>query len=93
MLITGLIAAWGTVWVHENGFRAEKAKVMAFLRPKMNRKVMNEWIGDELTLEAILWEEWISSTLPSLAEDAGIPVLEDQELPDYVSDCNLRSFD
>jgi hypothetical protein len=92
MFVTGVVAISGNViFGTQRSIRAEKARIIALLNPKVNKWAMQDWIPDDLTFEAILWEEWISSTLPSLASAARVPMIEEQKIPDYITAYNLVS--
>jgi hypothetical protein len=86
MLVTGVIAAWGSSWANEFSFRAQYAQVMALLRP-VDTPVLAP--SDPTALSG---ELWATSVLPSLAEAAGIPIVEDHELAELVNTHNLMSL-
>lgn len=90
MLVSGLVAGRGHVSEHDLGFRV--ATVMAILKPgEVSSLAKSRMAGDGFALEVVLWEGWVSTTLPFLARNYGIAMVEGEELSDFLSQHYSRS--
>ncbi|MCB0868157.1 MAG: hypothetical protein KDB48_05645 [Solirubrobacterales bacterium] len=81
--VTGLVAAWGKVEVHGEGFRAQYAKPMAFVLPPATTLL---WRFERLNQDADF--DWYSRCLKRLAEDCGAEIIDmsdENALDDWLS--------
>jgi hypothetical protein len=79
MLVAGVIAAWDRVWAHDYGFRAQRAQVIALLKPELDKSALG-FAGSDY----VAGERWVTSVLPALAETAGVPIVEEYELAELI---------